>query len=212
MAPMLRGYYAILNLQGEVPEEPAALLARAEERLAARPACLQLRAKRMGAADLRRTAALLLPACRAAGVPLLVNDRLDVALAAGADGVHLGQGDLPLIDAVRMRASQRFIIGVSTHDLAQAQAASRDGADYIGFGPIFSTQTKADAEAAVGLAPLREVCAAVSLPVVAIGGITLATVAAVAATGASAAAIIAAIDEARDPVAAARRVAQAFGV
>jgi len=212
MAPMLRGYYAILNLQGEVPEEAAVLLARAEERLAARPACLQLRAKRMGAADLRRTAALLLPACRAAGVPLLVNDRLDVALAAGADGVHLGQGDLPLIDAVRMRASQRFIIGVSTHDLAQAQAASRDGADYIGFGPIFATQTKADAEQAVGLAQLREVCAAVSLPVVAIGGITLGTVAAVAAAGASAAAVIAAIDQARDPVAAARRVAQVFGV
>jgi thiamine-phosphate pyrophosphorylase len=212
MAPMLRGYYAILNLQGEVPEEPAALLARAAERLAARPACLQLRAKRIGAADLRRTAALLLPACRAAGVPLLVNDRLDVALAAGADGVHLGQGDLPLLDAVRMRASPRFIIGVSTHDLAQAQAASRDGADYIGFGPIFATQTKADAEQAVGLAQLREVCAAVSLPVVAIGGITLATVDAVAATGASAAAIIAAIDQAHDPVAAARRVARAFGV
>jgi len=209
---MLRGYYAILNLQGEVPEEPAALLARAEERLAARPACLQLRAKRMGAADLRRTAALLLPACRGAGVPLLVNDRLDVALAAGADGVHLGQNDLPLIDAVRMRASSRFIIGVSTHDRAQAQAASRDGADYIGFGPIFATQTKADAEEAVGLAQLREVCAAVSLPVVAIGGITLATVDAVAAAGASAAAVIAAIDQARDPVAAARRVAQAFGV
>ena len=208
---MLRGYYAILNLQGEVPEEPAALLARAEERLAARPACLQLRAKRMGAADLRRTAALLLPACRGAGVPLLVNDRLDVALAAGADGVHLGQNDLPLIDAVRMRASSRFIIGVSTHDRAQAQAASRDGADYIGFGPIFATQTKADAEEAVGLAQLREVCAAVSLPVVAIGGITLATVDAVAAAGASAAAVIAAIDQARDPVAAARRVAQAFG-
>ncbi len=208
---MLRGYYAILNLQGEVPEEPAALLARAEERLAARPACLQLRAKRMGAADLRRTAALLLPACRAAGVPLLVNDRLDVAQAAGADGVHLGQDDLPLRDAVRMRPSSRFIIGVSTHDVAQAQAASRDGADYIGFGPIFATQTKADAEEAVGLTQLREVCAAVSLPVVAIGGITLATVDAVAAAGASAAAVIAAIDQARDPVAAARRVAQAFG-
>ena len=212
MASMLRGYYAILNLQGEVPEEAAVLLARAEERLAARPACLQLRAKCMGAADLGRTAALLLPTCRAAGVPLLVNDRLDVALAAGADGVHLGQDDLPLCDALRMRASQRFIIGVSTHDLAQAQAASRDGADYIGFGPIFATQSKADAEEAVGLARLREVCAAISLPVVAIGGITLATVGAVAATGASAAAIIAAIDQARDPVAAARRVAEAFGV
>ena len=207
---VLRGYYAILDLPGEAPDEPAHLLARAEARLAARPACLQLRAKRLGAADLRRTAALLLPACHAAGVPLCVNDRLDVALAAGADGVHLGQNDLPLADALRIRPSRQFFIGLSTHDLAQAQAAVRDGADYIGFGPIFATGSKADAEPPVGLARLREVCAAVSLPVVAIGGITLATIDAVAATGAAAAAVIAAIDNACDPVAAARGVAQAF--
>lgn len=210
MALVLRGYYAVLNLQGEAPEDPAALLARAGERLAARPACLQLRAKRMHAADLRRTAALLLPACHAAGVPLCVNDRLDVALAAGADGVHLGQEDLPLRDALRIRASQRLMIGVSTHTLAQAQAASREGADYIGFGPIFATQSKANPEPAVGLDRLREVCAAVSVPVVAIGGITLATVDAVAETGANAAAVIAAIDDACDPAAAARRVAEAL--
>ncbi len=200
MALALRGYYAVLNLQGEAPEDPAALLARAGERLAARPACLQLRAKRMGAVDLRRTAALLLPACRAAGVPLFVNDRLDVALAAGADGVHLGQEDLPLRDALRIRGRQRLVIGVSTHDLAQARAASRAGADYIGFGPVFATQSKANPEPTVGLDRLREVCAAVSLPVVAIGGITLATVDAVAATGAAAAAMIAAIDNTPDPL------------
>jgi len=210
MSLLLRGYYAVLNLPGEQPEAPALLLARAEARLAARPTCLQLRAKRMGAADLRRTAALLLPACHAAGVPLCVNDRIDVALAAGVDGVHLGQDDLPLADALRIRASQSLFIGVSTQNLAQAQAACREGADYIGFAPIFATQTKANAGPAVGLDRLREVCVAVSLPVVAIGGITLANVDAVAATGASAAAVIAAIDSACDPVAAARRVAEAF--
>jgi thiamine-phosphate pyrophosphorylase len=212
MAFVLRGYYAVLNLPGEAPEEPARLLARAEARLAARPACLQLRAKHMGAADLRRIAALLLPACHAAGVPLCVNDRLDVALAAGADGVHLGQNDLPLADALRIRPSRQFFIGISTHDLAQAQAAAREGADYIGFAPVFATQTKTDAGSVVGLDRLREVCAAVSLPVVAIGGITLANVDAVAATGAAAAAVIAAIDQAADPVAAARGVAQAFAI
>jgi thiamine-phosphate pyrophosphorylase len=210
MALVLRGYYAVLNLAGEAPEDPTHLLARAGERLAARPACLQLRAKRMGGADLRRTAALLLPACHAAGVPLFVNDRLDVALVAGADGVHLGQDDLPLRDALRIRARQRLIVGVSTHTLAQAQAACREGADYIGFGPILATRTKADAAPAVGLAQLREICAAVSLPVVAIGGIALETVDDVAATGASAAAVIAAVDEAGDCVAAARRIAAAF--
>jgi thiamine-phosphate pyrophosphorylase len=212
MAFVLRGYYAVLNLSGEVPEDPSILVARAEARLAARPACLQLRAKRMRAVDLRRTAALLLPACHAACVPLCVNDRLDVALAAGADGVHLGQNDLPLADTLRIRPNRRFFVGISTHDLAQAQAAAREGADYIGFGPIFATQTKADADPAVGLDRLREVCAAVSLPVVAIGGITLANVDAVAATGAAAAAVIAAIDQAADPVAAARGVAQAFAI
>jgi thiamine-phosphate pyrophosphorylase len=210
MALALRGYYAVLNLEGEAPEDPAALLARAGERLAARPGCLQLRAKRMGAADLRRTAARLLPICHAAGVPLCVNDRLDVALAAGADGVHLGQDDLPLRDALRIRASQRLMIGVSTHSLVQAEAAAREGADYIGFGPVFATRTKPNPEPATGLDRLREVCAAVSLPVVAIGGITLATVDAVAATGASAAAVIAAVDDAWDRVAAARRIAEAF--
>jgi thiamine-phosphate pyrophosphorylase len=139
-----------------------------------------------------------------------VNDRLDVALAAGADGVHLGQNDLPLVDALRIRPNRQIFIGISTHDLAQAEAAAREGADYIGFGPVFATQTKPDADPAVGLDRLREVCAAVSLPVVAIGGITLATIEAVAATGAAAAAVIAAIDQAADPVAAARGVAEAF--
>jgi thiamine-phosphate pyrophosphorylase len=212
MPLVLRGYYAVLNLPGEVPEDPARLLARAEARLAARPACLQLRAKRMRAVDLRRTAALLLPACHAAGVPLCVNDRLDLALAAGADGVHLGQNDLPLADALRIRPNRQFFVGISTHDLAQAQVAAREGADYIGFGPVFATQTKADADPVVGLDRLGEVCAAVSLPVVAIGGITLANVDAVAATGAAAAAVIAAIDQAADPLAAARGVAQAFAI
>ena len=207
---VLRGYYAILDLPGEAPEDPTVLVVRAEARLAAQPACLQLRAKRMCAADLRRTAARLLPICHAAGVPLCVNDRLDVALAAGADGVHLGQDDLPLRDALRIRASQRLMIGVSTHSLVQAEAAAREGADYIGFGPVFATRTKPNPEPATGLDRLREVCAAVSLPVVAIGGITLATVDAVAATGASAAAVIAAVDDAWDRVAAARRIAEAF--
>jgi thiamine-phosphate pyrophosphorylase len=209
---VLRGYYAILDLPSEAPEDPTVLVTRAEARLAARPACLQLRAKRMRAVDLRRTAALLLPACHAAGVPLCVNDRLDVALAAGADGVHLGQNDLPLADALRIRPNRQIFIGISTHDLAQAEAAAREGADYIGFGPVFATQTKPDADPAVGLDRLREVCAAVALPVVAIGGITLANVDAVVATGAAAAAVIAAVDQAADPAAAAKGVAQAFAI
>src|SRR5262245_29996298 len=124
----LRGYYAILNLDGDAAFEPGALVRRAQELLAAGPCCLQLRAKRLSAAALRDAAAVLLPACRAAGVPFCVNDRVDVALSAGADFVHVGQDDLPL-DVVKHLAGGRLRIGVSTHDEAQAVAAAEGGAD-----------------------------------------------------------------------------------
>ena len=156
---------------------------------------------------------MLLPLCRAAGVPFCVNDRLDVALAVGADVVHLGQDDLPLADAQRVRAAAGrpdMLIGFSTHNPAQAAAAAAAGADYIGFGPVFGTRSKANPDPTVGLDALAEVCRAVAVPVVAIGGITLDAVPAVARAGASAAALIAAIDGAPDPHAAGRAVAAAF--
>ena len=118
----------------------------------------------------------MLPLCRAAGVPFCVNDRLDVALAVGADVVHLGQDDLPLADAQRVRAvagRPDLLIGFSTHNLAQALAAAAGGADYIGFGPVFGTRSKLNPDPTVGLEALAEVCGAVAVPVVAIGGITL---------------------------------------
>ncbi|HEX4404666.1 MAG TPA: thiamine phosphate synthase, partial [Polyangia bacterium] len=120
----LRGYYAIVDVKLDVkldvkPAELAdleALVARAEARLAARPCCLQLRAKGADAAALFAAAARLRDVCRAAGVPFCVNDRLDVALAVGADVVHLGQDDLPLADAIRVRAraqAEDMVIGFS---------------------------------------------------------------------------------------------------
>lgn len=169
---------------------------------------VQLRMKSASASAMLATARALAPACRARGVPFIVNDRLDVALAAGADGVHLGQDDLPLAAARRV-APAGFVIGVSTHDEAQARAAVDGGADYIGFGPCFATATKANPDPIVSLDTLARVCA-FGTPVVAIGGITLATVADVARAGASAAAVIRAVNAAPDVTAAARTVTAAF--
>jgi thiamine-phosphate pyrophosphorylase len=210
----LQGYYAILDVKGTSVALSTAL-AHARELLAAGPCCLQLRGKGLGPADLCQLGHALRPLCDRAGVPLCINDRLDVALAVGADVIHLGPGDLPLAEARRVLdavGASALSIGISTHDLAGARAAEQGGADYIGFGPVFPTRSKDDASPPAGLAALAEVVAAVRLPVVAIGGITLATASAVACAGAHAAAAIAAVDEAPAPTLAGRRLAAAFAV
>lgn len=169
---------------------------------------LQLRMKDASGAELYRLARVLRPLCRELGVPFIVNDRLDVALAVAADGVHLGQDDLPLA-AARPLAPAGFVIGVSTHDEAQARAAIAGGADYIGFGPCFPTHTKRNPDPVVGLEQLALV-SRLGAPVVAIGGITLDTIAAVAASGCAAAAVIRAVNGATDVAAAARHVTTVF--
>jgi thiamine-phosphate pyrophosphorylase len=140
--------------------------------------------------------------CRAHGAIFIVNDRLDLALAAGADGVHVGQDDLPA-EAARHLLGPGRILGVSTHSREQALAALAAGADYIGFGPMFPTGTKDTGYPPRGLEGLREVRAAVRLPILAIGGISLETAAAVIAAGATAPAVISAIVTAPDISAAA---------
>jgi thiamine-phosphate pyrophosphorylase len=207
------GYYAILDVTAPLLADTAALTARAAQLLAAAPCCLQLRAKHADAGTVARGARLLLPLCRDAGVPFCVNDRMDVALAVDADVVHLGQDDLPLTDALAVRARlgrPELTIGYSTHNRAQAVAAAGAGADYIAFGPVFGTASKQNPDPTVGLEALAEVCAAVGVPVVAIGGISLDAIAAVAAAGAAAAAVIAAVSNAPDPTAAGRLIAAAF--
>lgn len=153
--------------------------------------------------------------CRTHGAVFIVNDRLDLALAAGADGAHVGQDDLPA-EAARHLLGPGRILGVSTHDRAQAEAARKAGADYIGFGPMFPTGTKETGYPPRGLAGLREVRAAVLLPILAIGGITLETAADVIAAGATAPAVVSAIVAAPDIAAAAAtfraRVAAAKGL
>jgi len=204
----LRGYYAILDVSPDF--STASTLTWARALLAAGPCMLQVRAKSVSAAKLLELARALTVEARAAGVPLCVNDRLDVALLAGAQAVHLGQDDLPLRDARRVAAG-RLAIGISTHDAEQVTRAIAAGADYIGFGPVFPTATKTDPDAVVGLAGLRAAVAlAGQTPVVAIGGLSLADVADVADADAAAAAVIGAVARAPDPTAAGRLIGRAF--
>jgi thiamine-phosphate pyrophosphorylase len=149
---------------------------------------LQLRLKDVGSRDFLAAARAIVALCRVHGAILIVNDRADIAKLAGADGVHVGQDDLPLADA-RAIVGADAIVGISTHSVEQARSAAAGGADYIGFGAIYSGGLKQVANAQ-GLGRLRAVRAAVSLPIVAIGGITEATMPEVLAAGADAAAII----------------------
>ena len=132
---------------------------------------LQLRVKTLSSHKFLTLAQQVRAVCRHYGCLLIINDRADIALAIDADGVHVGQEDLPLA-ATRKVLGPRKIIGVSTHNPAQAQEAERGGADYIGFGPLFGTMTKATGYRARGLEQLREIRSLVRVPIVAIGGIT----------------------------------------
>jgi thiamine-phosphate pyrophosphorylase len=166
---------------------------------------IQLRAKEMAANEFFRLAREIRQLSRAASSLFIVNDRVDIALAAQADGVHLGQEDLPL-DIARKLMGKEKIIGISTHDLAQAQEAERGGADYIGFGPIFGTSTKETGYSPRGPAMLKEIRQAVKIPIVAIGGITEDNVSQVWEAGADAAAIISDLMRAGDVAEKVRRI------
>lgn len=142
---------------------------------------------------------------RRAGVPLIINDRVDVALAVDADGVHVGPDDLPVALARRLLGPHK-IVGASVGTIEEAVAAERDGADYLGVGSVFATASKADAGEPIGIAGLREIARAVHLPVVGIGGIDPSNASEVIAAGAAGVAVISAVLGAEDVTAAARRL------
>lgn len=169
---------------------------------------VQLRMKEEPARVVLEVARAIGPLCRAAGVAFIVNDRLDVAMLAGADGVHVGQDDLPPTDA-RAFMGPRALIGVSTATVEEAIAAERAGADYLGVGAVYGTATKSDAGAPVGLARVTEVRQAVRLPLVGIGGITAENAAAVIRAGAQGVAVITAVTLAEDMADAVRRLREA---
>ncbi len=151
----------------------------------------QYRNKRGSKKAVYETARLLAQAARRAGALFIVNDHADIAAAVEADGVHLGQDDLP-ITAARKLLGGKGIIGISTHSKEQAIAAEAAGADYVGFGPIFATSTK-DAGSTQGTERLALVTRVVAIPVIAIGGINNENVQSVMKTGADGAAVISAI-------------------
>ena len=153
---------------------------------------IQLRDKEASAKELLDAARACLKLTRAVRATLIINDRVDVAMAADADGIHLGQDDLTVAEA-RALLGQNKIIGVSTHSLAQVEAALATSANYFAVGPIFPTTTKANPAPVVGLELLRQARALTSLPLVAIGGITLENAAEVIAAGADSVAVISAL-------------------
>jgi len=172
---------------------------------------VQLRVKDGTVKELYDAALKLRDIVRGAGALFIVNDSVEVAMAAGADGVHVGQGDMPAA-AVRKVVGPDMIIGVSTHSVEEAVAAQEDGADYVGFGPVFPTTSKPDADTVKGPEAIKEIKAAVKIPVVAIGGIDTDNVRDVVSAGADAAAVFAAIAGADDPEGAAAAITKAFGL
>jgi thiamine-phosphate pyrophosphorylase len=162
---------------------------------------IQIREKNLEARSLAELVRLAVGASREAQTTILVNDRLDVALATGAAGVHLGETSLPVATVAAWRRSSRraeFLIGASCHSLEAAQSAESAGADYILFGPIFATPSKAAFGAPQGIERLREVCRSVRIPVLAIGGITVENAHSCFAAGAAGVAAIRVFQESDD--------------
>ncbi|HLW78199.1 MAG TPA: thiamine phosphate synthase, partial [Terriglobia bacterium] len=162
----------------------ATVLEAAEILLAAGVRLIQYRDKGNASRQLFSTSSALARSVHGAGGTLIVNDRADVALAAGADGVHLGQEDLPVALARRLTAAGANLIGCSTHTVGQVREADPWPVDYIAFGPVFATRSKAEPDPVVGLEGLRAARQATSKPLVAIGGISLDTARSVVEAGA----------------------------
>jgi thiamine-phosphate diphosphorylase len=177
-------------------------LETAEQAILGGADCLQLREKQLDAAEFLRRARLLTDLCHRHNVLCIINDRPDIAVLAGADGVHVGQEDLPAIEA-RKIVGHGQLVGVSTHRIGQARQAVLDGADYIGIGPVFPSSTK-PRDILPGLDYARQVADAIRIPAVAIAGITHENVAQVMAAGIRAVAVTAAV-VARDDVQSAAR-------
>ncbi len=172
---------------------------------------IQLRAKGVADHAIEELANRILPVTQGAGVPLIINDRPELVPSVGADGAHVGQDDFPVADA-RWRAGRALageapkpIIGKSTHSLAQAVAAAEEGADYIGFGPLYPTPTKAG-RPAIGLGDIARVHELVRVPIFCIGGVKLENLDAVLAAGAQRVVIVSGILQAADIAAYCRKV------
>jgi thiamine-phosphate diphosphorylase len=202
----LRGLYVVTDSQLRPDRDASAVV---EAAIAGGACAVQLREKGMATPDLVKLARTVAARAQAANVLFLVNDRVDVALAAGADGAHVGPDDMPPADARRLLGTER-LLGVSVGTVEEAQAAALY-ASYFGVGAIFGTRTKGDAGAAVTPARIREIrAAAPGVPIVAIGGIGMENIGEVAASGAEAAAVVSAVVAAPDMTAAVRELSARF--
>lgn len=185
------------------------MLAVAREAIEGGASVIQLRDKTASTRTLIDEGQALRVLTRERGVLLIVNDRLDVALACDADGLHVGQGDMPVGLARRLLGSER-ILGVSAGNLEEAKEAVAGGADYLGIGPIYSTLAKQDAGPATGVDLLRQLAARYPTPLVAIGGITTENAAEIIHAGATGVAVITAVVNAENIVLAARELHNAL--
>jgi thiamine-phosphate pyrophosphorylase len=205
-ADRIRGLYVLADDDPRWGRDP---VAQARAALAGGARAVQLRAKRAPDRQALAWAEAIRDLCQRADALFAVNDRFDLALAAGADAVHLGQDDLSP-SSVPLAARARLAIGRSTHTLEQARAARSEPVDYVAFGPVFATGSKPSPWGARGLDALAEAARLVApLPLVAIGGLDLARAAQVIRAGAASAAVISAVAGAQDMEAAARALARA---
>ena len=167
--------------------------------------CIQLREKSCGTREFLNEALALQPLLKSRNIPLIINDRLDIALAIEADGVHLGQSDMP-IGMARKIAGDSLIIGISAESVDDALRAEQEGADYLGISPVFSTPTKTATAPPLGLEGVRQIRALVDIPLVGIGGINSVNAESVLAAGADGIAVVSAIVSAADPAGAAKKL------
>jgi thiamine-phosphate pyrophosphorylase len=167
---------------------------------------IQFRDKSLGAREAIEIASAIRDLCRDSHVTLIINDRVDIAMAVDAEGVHLGQRDLPIADARSLLGPSKLIGGTAAN-LDEARQVERDGADYVGFGHIYPTTSKHKPGEPKGAALLRRVCTAVGIPVIGIGGIDVPNLGPVVDAGAWGVAVIGAVCKTPDPAAAAARLA-----
>lgn len=175
-----------------------------EEALMGGVTCIQLREKSLDEAAFLKEAIQVKALCHRYGVPLLINDNVDVALKSGADGVHVGMEDCPVAE-IRKRAGKNFIIGATAKTIEQAKQAEAAGADYLGVGAVFPSPTKRNA-IRITNEQLREICASVSIPAVAIGGISLSNADTLTDCGISGIAVVSAVFAAEDIKSATRKL------
>ncbi|MEE8241021.1 MAG: thiamine phosphate synthase [Nitrospirales bacterium] len=190
----LHGLYIILDPAAFPGRDLVVVLSAAAE---AGARLFQYRDKTASMKDAYQQAVRLRQASADAGALFIVNDRCDLALSVDADGVHLGQQDMPLTHARRLMGPEK-LIGVSTHRVEDVDQATTGGADYLGFGPIFDTGTKPDHEPVVGIEGLRQARARTRLPIIAIGGLTVANSRGVVEAGADGIAVVSTVAKASD--------------